>query len=126
MTLTNLSKRMQNLYGAPSGAELLGLEKAANATKTDASKLALKPGLRFDEQAAKAAQAKLKTVDPALAAKMDSFHQQFDKLRKDGASESSVRSAVKGLFASLTETQKAQVTFTAVKADPLASLLTSI
>lgn len=56
-----------------------------------------------------AALTKLQETDPALAQKMEEFHQKIDQMKQDGASEEDVRSAMKTNMDSLSDTEKSEL-----------------
>lgn len=97
------------------------------SAKTDASPTASSnadtsiPGSKksaFDASLRQAAEAKLQSIDPNLAQKMDAFHQQIDQLAQNGASPQAIAQAMKSDMDSLSAPEKNEVQSTLASSKP--------
>lgn len=107
MTINGLSSYSSSLAAVAKNSVSSGFSQLTSelrqATTSGSSKAQRPP--RPNE----AALAKLQETDPALAQKMEEFHQKIDQMKQDGASEEDVRSAMKSNMDSLSDTEKSEL-----------------
>jgi len=116
MTINGISAYSSDLFATSKSSAVSGYLQSASSSdsgiagtqSTSQSKGAGRPP-RMDESAQKAALAKLQETDPALANKMEEFHQKIDQMREDGASREDIQSAMKTNMDSLSETEKSEL-----------------
>ncbi|HVT12938.1 MAG TPA: hypothetical protein VHE55_11790 [Fimbriimonadaceae bacterium] len=102
-----------SLYGTSANAAASGFAQLATASgaSSDSSNSTIQSSQQslFGGSAREAAEAKLKSIDPQLAQKMDDLHSQIDQMVQSGASQEDIGKAMEANMDSLSDTEKSEL-----------------
>lgn len=101
-----------SISGTSSSAAASGFAQFASAGKSSNSSDSTVQSSQqspFSDSVRQAAEAKLKSVDPQLAQKMEDFNKQVDQMVQSGASKEDIGKAMKANMDSLSSTEKSEL-----------------
>ncbi len=107
MTISGFGNYGQlSLYGTGGSAAASGFAQFSSASDSTVQTSQQSP---FADSSRATAEAKLKSIDPTLAQKMDDFHKQIDQMMQSGASPEDIGKAMKANMDSLSDTEKSEL-----------------